>query len=348
MIEPVIPTYPSNRKIGVEMEVDPGCNGPRVSVDVTGWEAKGDGSLSHNGREFVMNPPKKLPEAHAVIKDLCSKLVDIKVHKSGSIHVHVQVADYTHDDAYHLVKLYTHFQSVIDSLVGRSRHNNHFCPAYPKSITKSGLISKFRLNDSACNRSFAKGARQFSVANLAMMRCSTPSHRTIEFRQGSVSKKAICVIGWATFLVCLTDMALYVDTTTLSRPTLPHLLDLIKAHELRVGSKGVADWVQWRHDYLNAEPTEEMIQLLMTKVGKKCGIYSVSQALNTNLAVAKALLVEATNRGLVTQLPGKKVWCLAYDNRATEDLAHLEAVEEAILNAPPAPPPVPPTSTPTA
>jgi hypothetical protein len=340
------PTYHSNRLVGIELEIDIGHNprAPRQASDVIpsvrGWKKQYDGSLG-NGQELVLDPPKTLDTAMELVDNLCSQLLELNVRKSGGLHVHVAVPDYTHEDATNLVKLYTHFQPVINKLVGQSRVHNTYCPAYTQAqLNTAFLVQHFSLNRPAQNRGEAKGSRRYSVVNLAMMRCTNPNHRTVEFRQGSVSKRAVCVGGWATLMTALVDMARrdWATSDLNGTGTLEKLLEMLKIQELATGSTKVAEWVQWRYDYLNADPTNDLIDKLMdfVKGGRTVGIYGTSRALDINLAMALKVLQLATNRGLIRQDQGVQRWRASYEGVAAADLEMLKTVARRPQPAAPA------------
>lgn len=327
--------------VGIELELDASRNG-KLNLPTTppGWQAQHDGSLQ-NGREMVLNPPLPLPRAVPMIEDLCKRLVNLNVHKTGSLHVHVQVSDYDHQDAYDLVKLYTHFQQVINHLVGQSRINNRYCPPYPRDITTSQLVRKFQLETEARGRGDAKGARVYSVINLAMMRCRDRNERTVEFRQGSVSKRAICVAGWSTLMVALVDIAKtkkdFVYGINLSargitlRSLMDQFLSLLTEHEAThrgdtsAGAVGLRAWVEWRYEYLHGRPTiAHARKLAEVLIGGPKGLFGLSKALDTNLAFTKKLIDFAVEKNLIQRHPHKPIWQVSYDARSGEDLAYLE------------------------
>lgn len=342
-----IPNYPSERLIGIELEFDAGGTRLNLPDRHPGWQAQHDGSL-RNGREFVLNPPLQLNRAKDTVKnflDACDK-ARTNTTKRGGYHIHVQAHDYSedHSDSYNLVRIYSHFQPVINLLVGKSRVNNTYCPPYNASITLRGLIEKFNLNEPASDRGNAKYSRAYSVVNLAMMRCRTARDRTVEFRQGSPSKRFECVWGWACLMVALVDMARdrrSFNHRNMSRPpTLENFVDMIVDHEQRVGAQHLGDWVVWRHDYLNSAPDEELITKAVQSMGvKPRGLFYISRELNINLALATRVMEAATSRRLVMESSGPegtKRYRAQYGSWAEKDLEALEAA--AIIRARTAPP----------
>jgi len=321
--------------VGIELELD-AARGVTLNLptNTPGWQVQSDGSL-RNGREMVLNPPLQLPAAVPIVESLCRKLVNFNVHKTGSQHVHVQAHDYLHSDAFDLVKLYTHFQQVLNHLVGQSRINNRYCPPYPRDITQSQLIAKFQLQSQVHGRGSAKSARVYSVVNCAMLRCIEPTHRTVEFRQGSVSKRAICVAGWATLMVALVDIAKddkeFIASIDLRarplalRPLFEQFLGVLERHERRIGATGLKTWAQWRYEYLHGTPTiAHARKLSEALIGGPKGLFGISKLLDTNLAFTKKLIDFAVSRNLVQKHPHRPIWQVSYDMRSGDDLTYLE------------------------
>lgn len=305
---PVVPVYPSERMVGLELEYDAGRTELRLPPRIPhGWSKKSDGSLS-NGYEMVLEPPLRLPDSIPVCRTFCQAFNDARTNtcKSGGFHVHVQAPDYNNHDCFQLVRLYSHFQAVINSLLGKSRHNNHFCPPYRAGVSQRDVEAMFNLNSPASSRNEAKCSRSYSVLNFAMMRCRDPQHRTVEFRQGSATKRFECVVGWATLCVALVDIARdeQVVQAAVSGPgSMERFLGVVSSHERSVGSSGLRDWVVWRHHYMNAEPTDAQVSEAVSMMSSRPrGIFYVSRAMNVNLAMASRILERAVDRRLVTRV----------------------------------------------
>jgi hypothetical protein len=314
MKKPSVPSYVSSRMTGVELEIDVGHEGSFNEPSVpNGWTVTYDGSL-RNGREFISDAAV-LEQSVIHVEQLCSRLVDMNTMKSGGLHVHVQVADYSHADAVHLAKLYSHFQPVINKLVGKSRVNNSYCSAiaHPSSV-----VETFGLRSTVGTRAMARNLRKRTVINFAMMRCVNPIHRTVEFRQGSVSKKAICVNGWMIFCVALVDMAKANVNIPAGPPTLAKLLRLIcRACVVQDETRSLAKWVQWRYKYMNGKPKPQDVKKLVSVVGgSSVGLFAVSRLMDTNLALAERILNDAVHQGMLRKHPSKKLWKAVYDSIA--------------------------------
>lgn len=334
MPNPPVINYRSSRLIGIELEVDAGSTKLRLPDLHEGWEKKADGSL-RNGYEFVLNPALPQETAETTVRTFLEALDKARANttKRGGLHVHVQASDYDEDhiDSFSLAKLYSHFQPVIDTLVGKSRVNNQYCQPYRAGITKDQLISMFNMDSPATDRNSARVSRRYSVVNFAMMRCARPAMRSVEFRQGSPSKRHECVWGWATLMVCLVDMALepllMEHEIMREEPTLANFAQLISFHEQRKGFSGVADWVLWRHDYINADPTEDQIARAVSLMGHAPrGLFHISRSMDINLPLAAKIMDQAERLGLVTAMraAGGKKYRAQYSNWAEQDLAQLE------------------------
>jgi len=329
MQEAPLPVYESPRLVGLELEYDSGNAQFREPNPLPlNWVAKHDGSL-RNGREFVLEPAVSYNQLMPYVQRFTEEFDQIKIGLTtrGGFHVHVQAHDYTHDDAFNLAKLYTHFQSVIDSLLGQSRVNNRYCPPFPADFTKERLVAEFKLTEPAENRERAKWSRVFRVINFAMMRCSNAQHRSVEFRQGSPSKRFANIYGWSTFVTALTDMARdpgLMILATHSPQSLEGLLEVVKQWQLARCGQNIVEWIQWRYEIMNGQPTDDMISRLVTLLQSgPQGLFSVSTSLDINYPIAKKLLTEAHQRGIITPQGNRYKLCRVIDEVALEDLSLL-------------------------
>ena len=330
MKEAPLPVYESARLVGIELEYDSGNAQFREPTTLPlNWVTKYDGSL-RNGREFVLEPAVSYNNLMPYVQRFTEEFDQIKIGLTtrGGFHVHVQSHDYTHDDAFNLAKLYTHFQPVIDSLLGQSRVNNRYCPPFPSAnFTKEQLVNEFNLDEPAENRERAKWSRVFRVINFAMMRCSNAQHRSVEFRQGSPSKRFSNIYGWSTFVTALTDMARDPDLmmfATYSPKNLVGLLGVVNQWQLARCGQNIVEWIQWRHEIMNGQPTEDMTSRLVTLLQSgPCGLFSVSTSLDINYPMAKKLLTEAHHHGIITSQGNRYKLCRVIDEVALEDLSLL-------------------------
>lgn len=298
-----IPVYHGSRLLGIEIEFD-ACNA-KFNIPARlpeGWERHPDGSI-RNGTEIVLNPPLTHEAALPKIQALNVALDQTGTYagQRGGLHVHVQVADYSIDDCVRLANLYRHFQPAINQLVGKSRVGNTYCPEYREHVTRSTLVRKFNIADPARSRFEARCSRTYSVINFAMVRCVNPQDRTVEFRQGSPSKRADCIAGWTAFVVALTDVATRTtlwDAAMACPPTLQGLKQVMAMAQGLTGNQQLVDWVQWRYDYLHEKPTPELVDEAVRQIGARWhGLFFVSRNLNVNNALAQRILDEGVRCG---------------------------------------------------
>lgn len=346
MVNAPIPAYPSRRLVGLELEYDAGgTEWRRPDAVPDGWREKYDGSLL-NGREYVLEPPKRLTEAKNLIEVFCQAFDAARTNttKRGGFHVHVQSPEFGGgseteiDNAYAIVMLYTHFQRVIDRLVGQSRRDNHYCKKFQRQVPRGEVVNMFNLESHADSRSTAKCSRSTMTVNLAMCRCRAVSHRSIEFRQGSPSKQFGCVWGWTVMLVALTDIATNRELSNkwLNLPAnLENFVAMFREQEALVGASNVAEWVIWRDDYLNRAPTEaEIYRVVSTIRSAPRGLFHVSRHADLNLALTERSLDEAVRIGLISEIRvvagGPKKWVAPYAAWAQHDLVQLTEALEAL------------------
>lgn len=329
MQEAPLPVYESTRLIGLELEYDSGSAEFRSPESVPNWVEKYDGSL-HNGREFVLEPAEPYNSLMPHVKAFTDAFDQIKIGLTsrGGYHVHVQVGDYTYQHAYQLARIYTHFQEVINQLLAKSRANNRFCQPYRlDQLTQAGLVEEFELDVLAGNRSQAKNSRTYRTINFAMMRCQNPQHRSVEFRQGSPSKRFANIYGWATLVTALTEMATDEQTYALStqlNPDLEGFLTLLTHWENRVSARNLVKWVQWRHEIMNQAPTPDMVSRLLAYLSSGShGLFSIATHLDINYPTATKLLEHLMRDSQVQRVGNRYRLARVSDDLAQEDLVRL-------------------------
>jgi len=349
---PPTPNIQSTRLVGIELEFD-SCGTqyrePRGGTP-RGWEKKTDGSL-RNGYEYVMNPPVCIRDVNPVIERFSTAFLEAKTNlgKRGGFHVHVSAPDYDiGPDCFKLAQFYSKFQGVINSLLAASRHNNSFCPPYPSRITEASVTQMFNLNQPAQNRYMAKCSRAYSVVNMAMMRAAQPNDRTVEFRQGSPSKRFENIQGWAAFTVFCTDIVKLPQVLTycynLPGPdNLEKLLKVAYRYEEATGSSNMAAWIKWRHDYMNQAPDADLITRAVQSLGGGThGIFHVARALNVNNGVALKVLQAALSQGRISSAPATgdgPRFRVNFSQMVEQDLAELRAIYQGTSLAPQESPP---------
>ena len=333
-----LPEINSDRLMGLEIEMDAGNQTFNEPCLPRGWVSKADGSL-RNGQKYVLEPGVKWHQLKPFVISFDEACVQSQTYmgKRGGYHVHVQSHDLSIDDCWVLVQLYSHYQISINSLLAESRHNNTFCPPYPANMTKTRMVNMFSLDHPAANRQDAKSSRCYSVVNLAMHRCSTPAHRSIEFRQASPSRKTANVYGWAAFCLALVEIAKNhhdLANTALTTPNY-RLSKLLKSYEQASGNAGVAEWALWRYRYMNTKPTEEMITKAVTLFGRGSrGVFGIAKDMDIHNGLAKRILEAAAEKGLISKsiTNGVTTYKCCYSAIVDRDLSELQ---EAFAAFPP-------------
>lgn len=329
-----IPEVRSRRKLGLEIEVSIGNqNRSVIDLNVQGWSRQTDGSIG-NGWEFVFDGPVLVETAKDRIDRFCAALKEVNVHRAGGYHVHVQGNDYSKEDCYYIVMLYTKFQNVIDKLVAPSRVGNMYCRPWTMadlhhSVSPHHGVSAFMrtcgLERQDCSgRSSAKHiSGRYRTVNLNMMACRDEGQRSVEFRQGSVSKRAGVVFGWASMLLAMTEAAKKHEKVA-ALPvncSLQDMLTFLQEYERESGSSNISNWVQWRYDYLNQKPDDAELRLALEKIAESpIGLYGLSRKMDINLVVCKRLLAELMTKGLIFKRPGGTAYVASYEFKAAEDL----------------------------
>lgn len=336
------PTVNSDRKVGLELEIDVGYNNTREGVehDIQGWTRKHDGSLD-NGWEFVFDGPVLIRTALERIERFCSVIRDVNVHQSGGFHVHVQGDNYSREDCFSLAKLYRSFQGVINKLVGPSRVNNEYCRPYEDSefVSIDRFIDRYQLGMVTRNRDHAKDiTSRYHVINMNMMTVENPIQRSLEFRQGSVSKRVAVIFGWMSFVTALTEAAKDHEAVNNifhlrhRQLNLECVLDFFRAYEARSGSEKVADWIKWRYDYLNQEPTDEVLSKAEAAIcADHLGLFGLSRVLDANLPFCRRVIEKLVDSGRIIKRPGKAFYVSAegYGAQAKSDLDKMVAALKA-------------------
>ena len=139
-----------------------------------------------------------------------------------------------------------------------------------------------------------------------MMRCENPEHRSVEFRQGSPSKRFANIYGWATFVTALTDMARNNAVMILAdnlEPNIDGLVALVKEWQnYSENAQRVDKWLKWRHKIMNDQPAAEDVDRVLELLrNEPCGLFSIATRLDINYPMAKKALKKLTEGGMIEQ-----------------------------------------------
>ena len=290
--------YCSSRLVGIEVELDSGSTPFRAPTELPEWEATRDRSLS-NGMEYVLTPALPYNRVLPAIKNFDDRVTAARTNitSRGSLHVHVQAHDMSPTQAHNLCRLYSRFQADIDLLVADSRKSNRnhtFCKPLPVALTVMQWGNMFNWQSKVETRQAAKRGNRYWTVNCQTMSIVDPALRSVEFRQQSATRKAANIYGWVSLCVVLVELSRTSDVNGIPpRMTLAELLQEYPA------ASGVAEWVQWRSQYLSQTPTDALIQQAVGVLRSYHGIHHVSRHLNVPLPVAKAVCEAGRARGLL-------------------------------------------------
>lgn len=194
--------------VGIEVEVENMKNFvPEMPVY---WQVKNDSSLRNSGLEFTSIPLRSNQVEHALdylIKQITSTNVPVFSNRC-SVHVHLNVRDFTINQLINLVIIYSLFEKHFFHIAGTKRESNIFCvplyktePSFKLSNIRSALSSWHKYN--ALNLGTTIGSN-----NL-------PAYGTVEFRHlyGTLDKNIL--MDWINQILCVRKEALTWETKDL-------------------------------------------------------------------------------------------------------------------------------------
>lgn len=171
------------------------------------WKIVTDGSLGDYSRgvEFV-SPILRGETGLQQIEIVCKALSDLgcTVNKRCGFHVHVGAEGKRIDFFKNLVKLYSVYEPVIDSLMPRSRRAsmNMYC----RSMTAANpqrVDAATNLDQVITAATGQRGENRFYKLNLTAFR----RHRTVEFRQHSGTLDSVKARNWTVFCLRMVEAA---------------------------------------------------------------------------------------------------------------------------------------------
>jgi hypothetical protein len=103
--------------------------------------------------------------------------------------------------------------------------------------------------------------------------------------------------------------------------TLDGLLEVVEQWQLARCGHNLVEWIKWRHEIMNGQPTDELISRLVVLLQSgPLGLFSISTSLDINYPMAKKLLALTSSRGIITQSGNRYRLCRVIDEIAHEDL----------------------------
>lgn len=186
------------RAIGIEVEVE--NIRKRFPYDPCIWFSKEDGSLRNNGWEYVTYPVIGTQIKYA-IETLFEGLPDTADFSDRtSIHIHVNVRDYTYENVLNVILLYTVFERLLYRYAGPQRYKNIFC--IPIQETKLPIaIANFLVNKDFIT--LIREWQKYSGMNLLCIR----NFGTIEYRHMEGNRDQYRILNWINLLLSIHKFA---------------------------------------------------------------------------------------------------------------------------------------------
>jgi Putative amidoligase enzyme len=246
------------QKFGIEVEIENIKNSVPANL-APYWAWTEDGSLRNNGIEFVSKPlcgDEAIVALDALYKWL--NKVGATCSPRTSVHMHVNMQDYTMETLWNILMLYIVYERVLYDFIGNDREKNNFCIplySYPRTFD---FISNFYINPLTAVSSWLK----YTGLNLKPLTNSSnkPGFGTIEFRHFSGSKDVLKVGTWVNIILSLVRTATEHSFEALSRSintTSPHYLTQTVFKELAhlfydkplqvMISEGIRDFKLFQH-----------------------------------------------------------------------------------------------------
>lgn len=230
------------------------CNAEMYNHHVRGaWKIVTDGSLSA-GRQGgygmeVVSPILRGRAGFEAIRIVSSVLIGenrarpvCKINKTCGLHVHVGLPRREHRLPQNILRLYHHYEAVIDGLMPPSRRGsaNNYCrpTTFTERISGASTLESLRT---------AYGYDRYRKVNLE----SIWRHGTVEYRQHAGTIEGEKIVAWATLVLKLTAMANSGPALPEGPASLEGLLELVGADE-----EAKAFWSRRRE--LMASPSERI------------------------------------------------------------------------------------------
>jgi len=192
-------------KIGIEVEVEKVAHHLGVNMANEMWMTREDGSLRQGGIEFVSIPiaDQQIPWAiHYLFDQYLPKDADFSARTS--IHVHVNVRNWSCKEILNLILLYIVFERLLYRFAGPQRYQNIFC--VPIRETKLPIV----LSNYLANGNFQgllESWTKYSGLNLVPIR----KFGTVEYRHMRGHRNTEYLLNWINVIQQLHKTACNVD-----------------------------------------------------------------------------------------------------------------------------------------
>lgn len=203
----------ANRDIGIEVETEgrglaDGHGNPLFVVP--GWSAERDGSLRGESMEWVLSAPIPRKNVNKLLKSLSGALKENGVVLAETdrcgVHVHVNIQDFTYEQAMNFIILYLIVEKLLVRYCGDDREGNLFCLRACDADMMIYQLRECRKRGSL--KSMANDNFRYASINLA----AVAKYGSLEFRALKTPKNVMDIEQWVNLLLRVRDAALVYET----------------------------------------------------------------------------------------------------------------------------------------
>lgn len=197
------------------------------------WKLTSDGSLGDYSRGVeVVSPALSGEEGFEQLRTVCRVLTEMgaKVNRRCGLHVHVGARNHNVSFFKHLVKLYSQFEPVIDSIVAPSRRGsaNGYCQPVRVSEHSWNMATTIEQVARAIGQTGQRDGTRYKKLNLN----SYWQHGTVEFRQHQGSVEVAKIENWVRFCLRVCATASQAELPRPNEFTLDTLMTVIGATQI--------------------------------------------------------------------------------------------------------------------
>lgn len=202
-----IPLRSPKTLVGIEVELE-GLD-RKGDLYTPSWRVVTDGSLKEKGKEFISCPIQTQYLEIELVK-LFNSLRRHRITQRCSIHVHLNVRDFTNKELFNFLLLYIVFERSLYRFSGDRWNNIHCVPVYAFKDFILPLLRNLKIEIMHCKW------KKYHGLNLSPIWGGESSLLgTVEFRQMGGCTDIQKIMDWINLIVSLKDTAKNIDTETI-------------------------------------------------------------------------------------------------------------------------------------
>lgn len=195
--------------VGVEVEVEHRSAIGGLPANISRiWDVVGDGSLRHNGAEYVMRRPKTIENAVKATRVLLRQVKkdnEILDYGRGGVHVHINVGDLTNKQLVNYIAIVHCLDDILTHNCGEYRRDNLFCLRVRQAPNVVDVVERFV--NSEDYRVFNTDSIRYASVNLKAI----ATYGSIEFRAMRSDGDEDNLCTWMRTLLHLKQVAREID-----------------------------------------------------------------------------------------------------------------------------------------